>query len=81
MLLPTNVPGRKAACSIQRLAEATPIGNLLSDLSVKFFCVSCGYSNKQHSPEAPVEFVWRYGFAWVTGALFFITLSGHWIFG
>ncbi len=26
--------------------------------------------------------VWsRYGFAWVTGALFLITLSGHWIFG
>ena len=24
---------------------------------------------------------WRYGFAWVTGALFLITLSGHWIFG
>lgn len=26
--------------------------------------------------------VWsRYGFAWVTGALFLISLSGHWIFG
>ncbi|WFU18547.1 DUF6766 family protein [Bradyrhizobium sp. CB3481] len=26
--------------------------------------------------------IWkRYGYAWVTGALFFITLSGHWIFG
>jgi hypothetical protein len=26
--------------------------------------------------------IWkRYGFAWVTGALFVITLSGHWIFG
>jgi hypothetical protein len=26
--------------------------------------------------------IWtRYGFAWVTGALFLITLSGHWIFG
>jgi hypothetical protein len=26
--------------------------------------------------------VWkRYGFAWVTAALFVITLSGHWIFG
>jgi hypothetical protein len=26
--------------------------------------------------------VWtRYGFAWVTGALFILTLSGHWIFG
>jgi hypothetical protein len=26
--------------------------------------------------------VWsRFGFAWVTGALFLITLSGHWIFG
>jgi hypothetical protein len=26
--------------------------------------------------------IWsRYGFAWVTGALFAISLSGHWIFG
>jgi hypothetical protein len=26
--------------------------------------------------------IWkRFGFAWVTGALFVITLSGHWIFG
>ena len=26
--------------------------------------------------------IWtRYGFAWVTSALFLITLSGHWIFG
>jgi hypothetical protein len=26
--------------------------------------------------------IWkRYGFAWVTAALFLITLSGHWIFG
>lgn len=26
--------------------------------------------------------IWtRYGFAWVTAALFIITLSGHWIFG
>jgi hypothetical protein len=26
--------------------------------------------------------IWkRYGFAWVTGALFVITLAGHWIFG
>ncbi|MBR1193430.1 hypothetical protein JQ634_19155 [Bradyrhizobium sp. AUGA SZCCT0240] len=26
--------------------------------------------------------IWkRYGFAWVTGALFVITLSGHWVFG
>jgi hypothetical protein len=26
--------------------------------------------------------IWkRYGFLWVTGALFLITLSGHWIFG
>jgi hypothetical protein len=26
--------------------------------------------------------IWsRYGFAWVTGALFVITLSGHWNFG
>jgi len=26
--------------------------------------------------------IWaRYGFAWVTGALFLISLSGHWIFG
>ena len=26
--------------------------------------------------------IWkRYGFAWVTGALFAITLTGHWIFG
>jgi hypothetical protein len=26
--------------------------------------------------------IWtRYGFVWVTGALFLITLSGHWIFG
>jgi hypothetical protein len=26
--------------------------------------------------------IWtRYGFAWVTGALFLITLTGHWIFG
>jgi hypothetical protein len=26
--------------------------------------------------------IWkRYGFAWVTGALFIITLTGHWIFG
>lgn len=26
--------------------------------------------------------VWKkYGFAWVTGALFVITLSGHWVFG
>jgi uncharacterized protein DUF6766 len=26
--------------------------------------------------------IWkRYGFAWVTAALFVITLSGHWIFG
>jgi hypothetical protein len=26
--------------------------------------------------------IWkRYGFAWITGALFLITLSGHWIFG
>ena len=26
--------------------------------------------------------IWtRYGFAWVTGALFALTLSGHWIFG
>lgn len=26
--------------------------------------------------------IWsRYGFAWVTGALFLITLSGHWVFG
>jgi hypothetical protein len=26
--------------------------------------------------------IWRaYGFFWVTGALFLITLSGHWIFG
>jgi hypothetical protein len=26
--------------------------------------------------------IWsRYGFAWVTGALFLITLSGHWLFG
>lgn len=26
--------------------------------------------------------IWkRYGFAWVTGAVFLITLSGHWIFG
>jgi hypothetical protein len=26
--------------------------------------------------------IWsRYGFAWVTGALFVITLTGHWIFG
>jgi hypothetical protein len=26
--------------------------------------------------------IWkRYGFAWVTGALFLITLTGHWVFG
>ena len=26
--------------------------------------------------------IWsRYGFAWVTGALFVITLTGHWVFG
>jgi hypothetical protein len=26
--------------------------------------------------------IWsRYGFAWITGTLFLITLSGHWIFG
>jgi hypothetical protein len=26
--------------------------------------------------------IWtRYGFAWITSALFIITLSGHWIFG
>jgi hypothetical protein len=26
--------------------------------------------------------IWsRYGFAWITGALFVITLLGHWIFG
>jgi hypothetical protein len=26
--------------------------------------------------------IWkRYGFAWITGLLFLITLSGHWIFG
>lgn len=26
--------------------------------------------------------IWkRFGFAWVTGALFIITLSGHWVFG
>ena len=26
--------------------------------------------------------VWsRYGFAWVTFALFLITLTGHWVFG
>jgi hypothetical protein len=26
--------------------------------------------------------IWKaYGFFWVTGALFVITLSGHWIFG
>src|SRR5688572_20490315 len=26
--------------------------------------------------------IWtRYGFVWVTGALFLLTLSGHWIFG
>jgi hypothetical protein len=26
--------------------------------------------------------IWsRYGFAWVTGAFFLITLSGHWLFG
>jgi hypothetical protein len=26
--------------------------------------------------------IWsRYGFMWVTGALFLITLSGHWVFG
>jgi hypothetical protein len=26
--------------------------------------------------------IWtRYGFAWVTGALFMLTLTGHWIFG
>lgn len=26
--------------------------------------------------------IWkRFGFAWVTGALFVITLSGHWVFG
>ena len=26
--------------------------------------------------------IWkRYGFVWVTGALFVITLSGHWVFG
>jgi len=26
--------------------------------------------------------IWtRYGFAWITAALFLITLSGHWIFG
>ena len=26
--------------------------------------------------------IWkRFGFAWVTGALFLITLSGHWLFG
>ncbi len=26
--------------------------------------------------------IWtRYGFAWITGALFLITLSSHWIFG
>ncbi len=26
--------------------------------------------------------IWtRYGFAWVTGALFILTLTGHWIFG
>ena len=26
--------------------------------------------------------IWkRYGFAWVTGALFVLTLTGHWIFG
>lgn len=26
--------------------------------------------------------IWtRYGFAWVTGALFVVTLTGHWIFG
>ena len=26
--------------------------------------------------------IWaRYGFAWVTGLLFLITLTGHWIFG
>lgn len=26
--------------------------------------------------------VWRrYGYTWVTGALFLITLSGHWLFG
>jgi hypothetical protein len=26
--------------------------------------------------------IWgRYGFAWVTGALFLISLAGHWIFG
>jgi hypothetical protein len=24
---------------------------------------------------------WRYGFAWVTGAVFLVTLSGHRIFG
>jgi hypothetical protein len=26
--------------------------------------------------------IWsRYGFAWVTGTLFLITLTGHWVFG
>ena len=26
--------------------------------------------------------IWtRYGFAWITGALFLITLTGHWVFG
>ena len=26
--------------------------------------------------------IWsRYGFAWITGAFFLITLSGHWVFG
>jgi len=26
--------------------------------------------------------IWkRYGFFWITAALFLITLSGHWIFG
>lgn len=26
--------------------------------------------------------IWKaYGFAWVTGALFLITLTGHWVFG
>ena len=64
------------------LLRPTPIGNLLSDLSVKFFCVSCGYSNKGSIPPKHRSiFLRRYGFAWVTGALFLITLSGHWIFG
>jgi hypothetical protein len=30
----------------------------------------------------PNQSIWkRYGFLWVTGALFLITLTGHWIFG